>query len=90
MPGVKAIEQGKQVGSGLAAARAGLDHDVAPGHEIGQSVGLHGHEARPRGAGTGFPHGFGEIFKGKRGKRVFGGGDVELFVRGGIGHVILH
>ena len=44
---VEAIEQGEQVGSCLAAARTGLNHDIAPGHEVGQGVGLYRHEARP-------------------------------------------
>ena len=77
------VEQGKQrkkIGARLAAARAGLHHDVASGHEIGQRMRLHGHEARPARAGTGELHFFGQIFQRAGRKGMFGSGYLKLLV----------
>ena len=42
-------EHGQQVAARLAAARARLHHDVAPGEQVGQGQGLDGHELLPAG-----------------------------------------
>ena len=87
---VKSVEQREQIGSCFTAARAGLNHDVASGHEIGQRVRLYRHEPRPGSAGAGLPHDGGKIGKRKGRERVFGRCDIEFFFRGSAGHGILH
>ena len=85
------IEQGNErqkIGARFAAARAGLHHEVASGHEIGQRMRLHGHEARPACAGAGALHGFGQLFQRAGRQGMFGSGYVKLLVVGyGIRHL---
>ena len=83
------IEQRKkrQQIRGLAAARAGLHHEVASGHEVGKRVRLHGHEARPACARAGLLHDLGQLFQRAGRQRMFRSRDLKLLVvRYGIRH----
>ncbi len=47
---VNGFQHGQKVGSGLAAARARLNHDVTSGQQIGNGKSLHGHQFFPAAA----------------------------------------
>ena len=78
---IQAGQHGQQIAAGLAAARARLDHDVPPFQQIGQSQGLHRHQALPARAGTSRAHGFRQVGQADFGQGVFRLADGE-FLRG--------
>ena len=75
-------KHGQEVAASLAAAGAGLHHDVAPGQQIGQSQRLHGHQALPASPAAGRTYGLGQFVKGHPGQGVIGFADGNALQRG--------
>ena len=88
---VQAGHERKQIGSRLTAARTGLDHEIPPFEQIGESAGLHGHKAVPPGLGAGCLKQLRQIGEGDFREGVFGFVDGDDFRRrlDGVGGVRL-
>ena len=95
--GVDALQHGQEIGAGLAAARARLDHQVAAGQQVGDGPALHRHQLGPAGPRHRLAQRLGQLRHGHLGQGAFrldqAGARVLLslsFGKGGLFHIVLH